>query len=253
MKQKILLACVALLMTSCSTTYYQIVDVKSTNLQKESNSYVYNDGNCKIIYNFWEEGGNSGFSMANLSDEVIYLDLGITFYIENGIAYDYYRAKTGKNLKLVEANASSNNSNSDIAFTEKPVVAIPPHAAKTLYGYCIVGDVIQDCSVKMMVKKAQPEGKTFSESESPIYFRNYITYRKGESGEAKVITNDFYIGGFTNYLSSDVIKKEWVGCKKTVKINCIKESASDCFYVKYDKIHSNHYSADAKEKYNPNK
>ena len=247
MKKKIILVCASLLMTSCSLkTYYQVVEVKSTNVQKESNNYVYNDGDCKIIYNFWGEGGDAGFTIENLSDVVLYVDLGKTFYIENGKAYDYYRAKTGKNLKLVEANNSSNKSNSDIAFTEKPVVAIPPHASKSLYGYIIMDDVIQDCSVNLMVKKNQPEAKTYTESESPICFSNFISYRKGESEASKVITNDFYISGYTNYMSTDIIKVENVGCKKTLKLEYFDKCGSEYFYVEYNKTHSNHYSADAK-------
>lgn len=244
-------------MTSCSMkTYYQVVDVKSTNLQKESNNYVYNDGVCKVVYNFWEKGGNAGFSITNLSDEIIYLDLGNTFYIKNGIAYDYYRARThgtGKNVKLVVAKSSltnsmvtSSESNQEVSYIEKPVVAIPPHASKSFSEYEITTDVFQNCSVKMMVKKDQPDGITFSESEAPIHFQNYITYRKGENGEAKVVKNDFHISGFTNYLSKDIIVSKKYGCKQTAIKKIHKEYAPNRFFVIYNEKHPNHNSADAK-------
>lgn len=145
MKQKLLLACMSLLMTSCSMkNYYQIVDVKSTNLQKANEHYVYNDGVCKIVYNFWKEGGDAGFSMENLSDEVLYVDLGNTFFIGNGIAKDY---GDGINTKLVVGL------NSDVSSIEKLVVAIPPHSLKSFSKYTIMDDVIQDCSVRLIVKK----------------------------------------------------------------------------------------------------
>ena len=293
MKQKVLLACVALLIASCNVkTYYQVVDVKSTNLQKESNNYVYNDEVCKIVYNFWKEGGDAGFSVENLSEEVLYLDLSNTFYIENGVAYDYYKARNygvGKSSQIatsksvgkstgisalatvygiwrggslngypgsISAQASSvtssqvsssifEGSSSNLAYAEKPIVAIPPHASKSFSEYKIMEDVIQDCSVNLMVGKNKPEGMTLTESESPISFRNYITYKKGENGDTKIITNDFYIAGFTNYPSSDIVKTNKYGCKQTITKSYCEKYAPDCFYVKYDKSHSRAYSLDA--------
>ncbi|MBR5393488.1 MAG: hypothetical protein IK144_00225 [Bacteroidaceae bacterium] len=257
-------------------TYYQVVDVKSTNLQKESNNYVYNDGVCKIVYNFWSNGGNAGFTIENLSEEVLYVDLSNTFYIENGKAYDYYLARSysmGKSkhdtkgtsvsaaafgiwnvwpLKgldgAISAQSSSSvsfGSSSNLAFAEKPIVAIPPYSLKSFSEYKIMSDVIQDCSINMLVKKNQPEGMTLTESESPVNFSNYITYRKGESGAAKEVIHNFYIGGFTNYLSSDIIKIKKYGCKKTVMKKSNDKYSPDCFYVKYDRTHPGNYSADA--------
>ena len=235
MKQKLILACATLLMTSCSMkTYYQVVEVKSTNLQKENNNYVYNDGVCKIVYNFWSNGGDAGFSIENLSDDVVYVDLGNSFYIENGLAKDYSNTKMVAEL------------NSDVASVEKTAVAIPPHAAKIISEYKVMADVIQNCSVKLLVKKGQPEGMTLTESESPIKFRNYITYRANENATAKVIINDFYISGFTNYISSDIVKTRTHGCKQTLIKTHLDKFAPDCFYMKYDETHSNDYSADAK-------
>lgn len=238
MKQKLLLACMSLLMTSCSMkNYYQIVDVKSTNLQKANEHYVYNDGVCKIVYNFWKEGGDAGFSMENLSDEVLYVDLGNTFFIGNGIAKDY---GDGINTKLVVGL------NSDVSSIEKLVVAIPPHSLKSFSKYTIVDDVIQDCSVRLKVKKNLPDGNSYTESESPIVFSNYITYWKGEGGKAKVVTNDFYIGGINNYLFSDIMKTKKYGCKQTIVKTTNDKYAPYRFFIKYDKVHTNHYSEDAK-------
>ena len=234
MKNLFLLTCFVLLMTSCSVkTYYQIVDVKSTNLQKESNNYVYNDGVCKIVYNFWSNGGNAGFSIENLSDDVIYVDLGNTFYIVNGIAKDY-----SSNCKLVTELKSG------IVSVEKTAVAIPPHASKIFSEYTISKDVIQDCSVKLLVKKNQPEGKVFTESESPVSFRNYITYRKDNEETAKVVSNDFYVAGITNYQSSDIVKKARAGCKKTLPATINEKYSPGSFYIKYVETHSTAYSAD---------
>ena len=238
MKQKLILASVALLMMSCSAgTYYQVVDVKSSNLQKESNNYVYNDGVCKIVYNFWAEGGDAGFLIENHSDEVIYVDLGNTFFIMNGMANNY---GVGMNTKIV-VEPSTN-----VASVEKNALAIPPHASKIISEYRIMEDVIQDCSVNLKVKRNQPQGMTYAETESPIVFRNYITYRTDKNvTEPKVIVNDFYVSGYSNYLSTDIIKGKASGCKGTVTKSYNDKYKADRFYVKYDKTHVNNYSADA--------
>ena len=309
MKQKLLFASIALLMSSCSVkTYYQIVDVKSTNLQKESKNYVYNDGVCKIVYNFWSNGGKVAFSIENLSDEIIYVDLANSFLIVNGWAYDYYKARNygvGKSFQITQGKSAGKSAgiskgvssgisasaaasgiwkggpldgyrgslsaqascqvsslasyqvssqisssiseglSSNLAIAEKPIVAIPPHSLKSFSEYIIMGDVIQDCSVRLKVKKNQPEGLTLTESESPMKFRNYITYRMEKSEETKVVSNDFYIGGFKNYMSSDIIQTKVYGCKKTVMRSSNNKNSPDRFYIKYNQNHLSGYSLDA--------
>lgn len=277
MKRNLFLACVALLMVSCKTTqnYYQVVEVKSSNLQKENSNYVYNDGRCKLTYDFWAEGGDAGFRLENLTDEVLYVNLENSFYIENGVSYDYYKARTfefGKNIQIAtgssklaaayglwsvgvlgaypgsvanqKSSSVSSSSGSSISYAEKPVVMIPPHTSKTFGEYRIMSDVIQDCSVNLFVKKEKTDGMTFTESESPIRFANYITYRIGENGEPQAVTNNFYLGGFTNYRGEDVTKTVKVGCKNSVTKKYFDKSGADRFYVNYDNLHNNDYSKD---------
>lgn len=285
MKQISIFTCVLLLMASCSVkSYYQVVDVRSTNVPKENNSYVYNDGICKIEYNFWKNGGNAGFTVTNLSEKVIYLDLANTFLVKNGQAKDYYKARNyghGKNFQVTKGSSVgksksataygelvggyyngypgsvsgqmslqmssyfSEGSSYSITYSEKAIIPIPPHAFKILSEYNIIEDAIQDCSVRLKVKKNKPEGITFTESESPLKFSNYITYRTEENGEAKAITNDFYIGGFTNYLSTDILQSIQHGCKKTITMQTCDKYAADRYYIMYNQKHSRDYSADA--------
>ena len=90
MKNQISMLALAGLLAACSTSgYVQVVDVQST-LPVQQNNYVYDDGTCRITYALWAEGGNAGFVVENLSDEILYLDLAKSFYIQNGTAHDYY-------------------------------------------------------------------------------------------------------------------------------------------------------------------
>ena len=89
-----------MLLQSCGA-YYEYIQILSTkpinNVEKTTltnGGVLYEDENCAVFYKFWDEGGDAGFEFYNKTDEIIYLDLTKTFFIKNGIAYDYYEDKT---------------------------------------------------------------------------------------------------------------------------------------------------------------
>lgn len=103
---------VVLLLHSCGT-YYEYIQVLSTkpvnNLDKTSKTnggLLYEDANCAIFYKFWGNGGDAGFEFYNKTDQIIYLDLSKTFFIKNGIAYDYYEDKTITNTESSNTTVS---------------------------------------------------------------------------------------------------------------------------------------------------
>ena len=89
-----------MMLQSCGTTYeyIQILSTKPVNnVEKTSlvnGGVLYEDDNCAVFYKFWTQGGDAGFEFYNKTDEIIYLDLTKTFFIKNGVAYDYYEDKT---------------------------------------------------------------------------------------------------------------------------------------------------------------
>ena len=103
MKTKIffLFASVTLMMTSCmSSSYYQVYKtVPSDKSILKDNSLVYEDNNCKIFYDFWSDNGNIGFRFFNKTDRTIFLNLEESYFILNGIAYNYYQNRTFINSK----------------------------------------------------------------------------------------------------------------------------------------------------------
>ena len=265
----------AAFMASCSSSsYVQVVDMKGS-VPVENSNFTYSDNACKITYNLWSNGGDAGFRVENLTDQVIYINLANSFFIENGTAHDYFRNRTygkgsavtnGKSaaksasaygiwvltnllgtasVSVSESEASSSSSN--VTTEEKEIVAIPPHASKRFSEYSIAGDVIQDCAVKLFPKKKAPQSVTFTEGNSPIRFTKYITYKVGEEGESKVVTQDFYVSGFTNYNYKDVVGKEKAGCKSQVTIDYNKYAHATKYYITYGKAHNNSNSADCKE------
>ena len=274
MKKILSIAFGALLFASCSTSsFIQVVDVKGT-VPTENNNFVYSDNAVKITYSMWANGGNAGFIIENITDKTVYVDLTNTFFIENGAAHDYFLNRTygrgsaytytatksataaafgiwslsklpGSKSYTAAASATS-GSTSSVSVSDKPIVAIPPHSYKSISEYSIASDVIEDCSVKLFPKKKAPESLTFTEQNTPIKFTNYITYSVGEDGKPIVITNDFYVAGYTNYTNEEIVEKAKVGCKEQAIEKYNTKAAGTRYYVTYGKTHSNRYSADCK-------
>lgn len=275
MKKVLSFAFGALLFVSCSPpTFIQVVDVKG-NVPMENNHFVYSDGVVKITYYMWAKGGNPGFVIENISDKTIYVDLTNTFYIENGAAYDYFLNRTqsssssstystdfsrtasafgiwslsrlpGK-VSSTSSSSSTRGSSSGVTYSDKPVIAIPPHSYKSITEYAIANDVIEDCSAKLFPEHKKPQSVSFTEQNSPIRFSNYITYRVSEDATPVVVTNDFYVSGFTNYIKKEIMEKVKVGCKEQATEKYNTKAAGNRYYIKYEKSHSNRYSADCKE------
>ena len=109
----IAMAIVSVLLSSCASTYRycQIFETKPVNQDNnakiEDGKLVYENPQCTIEYNFWADGGNASFSFYNKTDEIIYIDLAKSFYVQNGVAYDIYRARQWSHGTSVEHASSS--------------------------------------------------------------------------------------------------------------------------------------------------
>ena len=88
------------LLSSCGTTYkyVQICTAEpvanATAAQKTESGLAYENNDCKVAYFFWGNGGDAGFAFYNKTDQVIHVDLSQTFFVRNGVAYDYYVPST---------------------------------------------------------------------------------------------------------------------------------------------------------------
>lgn len=80
----------AIMLSSCSKEFYQILTAKSKSVETQQTDMVYEDENCKITYNLWAPHGNAGFIFYNKTDKNIIVDLKECFFVFNGYAHDYY-------------------------------------------------------------------------------------------------------------------------------------------------------------------
>lgn len=232
---------VAVFLSSCSQlyNYVQVFEAQSPTVNNQGGGMVYEDDNCVIYYAFWAKGGDASFSIYNKTDEVMSVNPCKSFFIRNKIVTDYYEGQ--------------------------PVIAIPPHAYRVITKSTILDDLLLDCDLDRY-----PEASasiTYEESNSPLQFTNYITYRLGEAEQEKVIENNFYIARITNYARHLVYK--FVERPKRPCQNMTSDDSrnyndtyptkvydssytfdiSNCFYLEYQKISNRKLYKDNSQKF----
>lgn len=101
--RKIILPILTLLFSSCAVTnYYQVYKTNAEYGIIEKNKIVFEDNNCSVYYNLWTEGGNVGFSIYNKTESDLTVYLNKTFYVLNGVAYEYFKTEHFQNHQITE-------------------------------------------------------------------------------------------------------------------------------------------------------
>jgi hypothetical protein len=250
------------LLSCSSTNFYQLYKaVPQGNLVKKDNQMVYEDQNCEVTYNLWSAGGNAGFKFYNKTSETIYVNLAESYFVLNGIAYDYFknrittqttnetRTQNNKvaaqvnfmNLFIPSAtpgaiavdNGFSLSQGYSVAYQENKVVCIPPKTSKFITEFNINTERIKNCNLLKYPSKKKVQPVQFSKSDSPLAVSNLITYSVGNGVSVK-FENAFYISEISNHPD-----KEFTAFIKINECNeertdlNYKYAAPDCFYVKY--------------------
>lgn len=268
MKKYLFIIPLVALLSSCSTltSYYQICKVSSDLPTSTTGAYEFKNSACDVTYDFWNDGGSISFIVTNNTNDILYIDLSKSFLIKNGIAYDYFLNRTtsysasvassqsagaagtalgywnylGKKIpgSITATSASSVGSQktSSVAFEEKPIVAIPPHAAKIFSEYSIMSIRYSDCDLYESPSKKEKASMTFNLTNSPVTFTNYICYRVGDNDTDKFIENSFYVSAVANQHYDATFHKVDVGCpsdKYETKERVFIRTSPQEFYIKY--------------------
>lgn len=273
-KKFIFLLGITVLFASCApTTFYQVYNVKPTNENIiKTDKLVYEDDNCKISYNLWDNGGNIGFNIYNKTDKELFVHLNKCNFVLNGFAYDYYKNRTyttsesqsasatktaGSSVAVTGINvynniqtnqvksASSANLSSSVGYSvsvkEDSILRIPSKTTKRITEYSINNTLIRNCDLLRYPKTGpfnQNEIKTkqYSIEQSPIVFSNRITYKVGD--DFFNIQNKFFVSEITNYPSTEFFEskyEEYCGQKSTTQTKYYKYNDADKFFIKYSK------------------
>jgi hypothetical protein len=260
---------ISILFSSCVTTsYYQVYkSAHSDKIKLEESNLVYEDDNCKVLYNLWTEGGDIGFKFYNKTDKNIYLNLEESFFVFNGYANNYFKNRvytnssnsgstvsyganvsksvTGFNyLDLIQTNQISVSKSSGVisskgyavSTNEEKIICIPSKASKIISEYSINESLIRSCDLYKYPSKKQVKTISFQKNESPFVFSNRLTYSVGQNTNPIQFENEFYVMEITNYPEKEfmVLKtEEYCGQKSYAYKNYFNYAAPNKFYIKY--------------------
>ena len=256
------------ILSSCTGgAYYQVYDVKSEGLQTKSNGLVYEDDNCLLFYNLWNKSGCLSFVFANKTDKDITIDLTRSFFIKNGMAYDYYQDQSLMNRSDFELTTSkelcssylnlknethmwsptlvvnSDIPTNSIVTTKAQYSIIPAKTYKVIHGFKISDIIYKECgNNKMNYPEEQSETINYTKSSSPLTFSNKLTYKIDGQESCIYLQNDFWICSLANYPEEEILENITLeNCddplvKTTIEVN--KKQAPNRFYNIYEGVYT---------------
>ncbi len=238
-KQLFALVLTTMALSSCKTVSYQVYEVQSSDLTQKENSLVFENEDCKISYNLWDNEGSMAFIFENKSGRDIFIDLSQSFFIKNGAAFDYFKDRSyetrtyvgleegysvtrtyidGRNYwpsryytPLTASVKGSANMKAGVsrAVTEKEMeyVCIPANAYKVIDIYKIYPSYLQICDMKIDNPKTSVTVKTYNESSTPLKFSNRLAYSFEEGNKTlKFVENSFWLSSIKNYAEKEAIE-----------------------------------------------
>jgi hypothetical protein len=205
----------------------------------------------------------------NKTDEDLHLHLEESYFILNGMAYDYFQDRvftSSKGSATAQVNRSSSktslsgmnifniwqsnsktsedesalsiSSGTGVSYREQKVVTIPAGTAKIFNEFEINNRLFRDCDLYKYPRRRQINTKNYSEANSPFVFSNRLVYSIGETEDLNQVENEFYISAITNYPEKEIIntkKEEFCGDKGSSDVKYFKKSSPDAFYIQYTK------------------
>lgn len=214
---------IALCMVSCAP-YIQVATLNSDTVQlSDKGEFYYENEVARIDYYFnVKENGLFSFSIKNLTAEDIYVDMAKSYFINNGIATDYYGRSTTVTVGSSRSSSYSINTSysnypnkietSGIASsytvsesvsetkTSASYVGIPGESARVFTGFMISDTHYTEKGFVEYPYQGYPEVREFNKDESPLVIINRITLIVG--GEEIVIENKMYATKYVNALDN---------------------------------------------------
>ncbi|MBR6630971.1 MAG: hypothetical protein IKK89_03365 [Alistipes sp.] len=201
----------ALCTVSCAS-YIQVATLNSDTVQlSDKGEFYYEDEIVRIEYSFNQAAnGLFSFSIKNLTAEDIYVDMAKSYFINNGIAADYYGRSTtvtvgtsSSDSYLFSENVSSTYTTSKSVSETKTAasyVGIPCESARVFTGFMISDTRYTEKGFKEYPYQGDTEVREFNKDESPLVIINRITLIVG--GEEIVIENKMYATKYVNAVNN---------------------------------------------------
>lgn len=201
MKRLFLLISLLLSLSSCSVTHYmQLVTLHSDNVSDVDDSFIYRDDNIIIDYIFNKKDGVFEFTVLNISDGDIFIDMKKSVFVYDKMVYDYAGREKSVTAyaesSTTYANAIVSSSGryafghsstskkgvSTTSLTKMPsVVLIPKGTYRTFTGFDI-----NDTIYRQLFFARDPKPKEYvcisgDEIKEPISFSNILCVKSSDS------------------------------------------------------------------------
>lgn len=191
MKRLFLLLSLIISLSSCSVTHYmQLLTLHSDNVTDTGGDYTYQDDNIKVDYRFNNKDGVFVFSVHNLSDKDIFIDLDKSVFVYNSKVYDYagrensVSAYTQSSLTYGSTSVLSTHSSgiSVTSSTKLPsVVIIPKGTYRTFTGFDINEDIYRQLFFARDPKPKEYVCISDDEIKEPICFSNILCVQTSDN------------------------------------------------------------------------
>lgn len=230
--KKYFLLLLVLTLTGCSRQLIQLIETSANNSSESNGKWVFENDTIKITYSFWENHGILSFTVYNKLDKPIYIDWKNSSFILEGNKLDYWMeseqintismykqysvgssltspypgaaGKAGFRTGISTGSTSGISTTSTTSVKPERVTFIPPKSSYSRSQFYLLPiDCFQlnpNCNVSVEKRNDNPKksttvlNQTFSESDSPFKFRNYIAIAFSEtSNDYMFIDNGFYM------------------------------------------------------------
>jgi len=217
MKNILRLTIISLLLFGCKS-YVQVFNTNSSIKTDEEGFYISENDSVKITYSFWKAKGLMTFSIFNKLNKPLYIDWKKSAYIDNSVKLNYWideeKSKgissygsyfyDGPLLKAGYAvNATGGASVSSTVKVER-ITFIPPSSNYYRSQFYILPisffkldtktdfeEVTRNDNSKKTAKVYKAD---FTKENSPLVFRNFLTFSTTEDFETEFyVDNEFYI------------------------------------------------------------
>ena len=218
MKKILLITVLGLILFGCSKQYVQVFKTNSSVDTDTNGFYVYENDSLKITYSFWKAKGLMTFSIYNKLGKPLYIDWKKSSYIDNSVKLNYWvdEEKTkglssygsysydGPLLKPGYAVSSTSSASISSTVTVERITFIPPSSNYSRSQFYILPINFFKLNTKTefdeVPRKDNPKKKTkvykatFAKENSPLVFRNFLTFSFSEDFESEFyVDNEFYI------------------------------------------------------------
>lgn len=239
----ILVLSITITFFGCSKKFVQVFNTNSLLLQNNEGNYIYENDSLKITYNFWKEKGLMSFTIHNKQKLPLYIDWKKSSYIDNSVKLNYWVDAekksaissygnyyySGPELKDGYAVSVGLSQSSSSSFKPERITFIPPNSNYTRTQFYILPvlfyPVNKDLEYEIVPRSDNTKKKTkvytanFPVENSPIKFRNFLTYSFTEDfKEEYYIDNAFAVTEilemderhFQHYKFDDSKKGKWL-------------------------------------------